>query len=88
MTKSPVSRFDVSISNFDARGIVVRATHPQADDAPAIVRKYVRYGSSPRAAQAMVLAAKVLALRAGRANVAFADVEKVAPMVLEALKAR
>ncbi len=57
---------------------VVRATHPQADDAPAIVRKYVRYGSSPRAAQAMVLAAKVLALRAGRANVAFSDLEKVA----------
>ena len=57
---------------------IARATHPTDADAPAVTRKYVRYGSSPRGAQAMVLAAKVLALREGRANVAFADVEQVA----------
>ena len=34
---------------------IVRATHPETDDAPAIVKKYVRYGASPRAAQAIIL---------------------------------
>ena len=63
------------VKDYIAR--VVRATHPKADEAPATVAKYVRYGSSPRGAQAMMLAAKVLALRAGRANVAFDDVERV-----------
>jgi MoxR-like ATPase len=61
---------------------IVRATHPTAAEAPEIVRRTVRYGSSPRGAQAMILAAKVLALRAGRANVAFADVDQVAPAAL------
>jgi MoxR-like ATPase len=57
---------------------VVRATHPDAADAPESVRKYVRYGASPRAAQAMVLAAKALALLAGRYHVASEDVRRVA----------
>jgi MoxR-like ATPase len=57
---------------------IVRATQPDNGDGPEITRKYVRYGSSPRGAQAMLLGAKVLALRQGRANVAFADVERVA----------
>jgi MoxR-like ATPase len=57
---------------------VCRATHPDTSDAPAIVRKYVRYGASPRAAQAMILASKALALLAGRYHVAGADVRTVA----------
>ena len=61
---------------------VVRATHPDGAGAPQMTTKYVRYGSSPRGAQAMILAAKVLALREGRANVAFADVEAVAAPAL------
>ncbi len=61
---------------------LVRATHPDAPDALEIARKYVRYGSSPRGAQAMILAAKVQALRKGRANVAFEDVQEVAPPAL------
>jgi len=64
---------------------LVRATHPAVPDAPEAVRKYVRYGSSPRGAQAIALGAKVLALRAGRANVAFEDIEQV---VLPALRHR
>ena len=60
---------------------VVLATHP-TDDAPAIARKYIRYGASPRGGQAMVLAAKVRALREGRANVAFEDIAAVAPAAL------
>jgi len=59
-------------------GRVVLATHPDAEIAGEAVRRYVRYGASPRGAQAIILAAKVLAVRDGRANVAFEDVRKVA----------
>jgi len=61
----------------DYIGRVVLATHPDGADAPEAVRKFVRYGASPRAAQAIILGAKVLALRDGRANVAFEDVARV-----------
>jgi MoxR-like ATPase len=57
---------------------LVRATHPQNPEAPPDVRKYVRYGASPRGAQSLMLAAKVLALLAGRYHVATADVRRVA----------
>jgi MoxR-like ATPase len=57
---------------------LVRASHPDAGSAPAVVKKYVRYGASPRAAQAMILAAKGLALLAGRFHVAAEDVRLVA----------
>ena len=57
---------------------LVRATHPQSESAGERVRQYVRYGASPRAAQAMLLAAKVAACRAGRANVATADIAAAA----------
>ncbi|MGE0708145.1 MAG: AAA family ATPase [Planctomycetota bacterium] len=57
---------------------LVRATHPDADEAPESVRRFVRYGSSPRGAQAIVLCAKVLALLAGRAHVDPDDVTAVA----------
>ncbi|MFN8535635.1 MAG: MoxR family ATPase [Dehalococcoidia bacterium] len=57
---------------------LLMATHPDQPGAPPIVRQYVRYGSSPRGAQAMILAAKVLALLDGRFNVAFADLREVA----------
>ena len=53
------------------------ATHPGSDSAPDVVRQYVRYGSSPRGAQAMILGAKVSALFSGRYNVAFSDIQAV-----------
>ncbi len=59
-------------------GRIVLASHPDSEFAPQVSRKFVRYGASPRAAQSIVLAAKVLALRAGRPNVSFADVREVA----------
>jgi MoxR-like ATPase len=64
---------------------LIRATHPDAEGAPASVRRFVRYGASPRGAQAIQLAAKVRALTQGRLNVAFADVQAV---VLPALRHR
>jgi len=53
------------------------ATHPEGQFATEMVNKYVRWGSSPRGAQAITLAAKVKALLDGRFNTAFADVQAV-----------
>ena len=61
---------------------LVLATHPEADGAPEPARRFVRYGASPRAAQAIVLAAKIYALLGGRFNVAYDDVRRVAPPAL------
>mgnify|MGYP000157661918 CR=1 FL=1 len=54
------------------------ATHPQGPYAIAMVNQFVRVGASPRAAQAITLAAKVRALLDGRFHVAFDDVKAVA----------
>ena len=56
----------------------VRATQPDLPEAPDRIRRYVRYGVSPRGAQALVLAAKARALMEGRFNVAEADLRAVA----------
>ena len=58
------------------------ATHPEDANASPLVKKYVRYGVSPRGGQALMLGAKVTALLAGRYNVAFEDVHAVAPAAL------
>ena len=58
------------------------ATHPEDANATPLVKKYVRYGVSPRGGQALMLGAKVTALLAGRYNVAFEDVHAVAPAAL------
>src|SRR6187200_3452929 len=47
---------------------VLAATHPDAPRAPELVRQYVRYGGSPRGAQALVLTGKISALMDGRFN--------------------
>jgi len=56
---------------------LVLATQPDQSQAPDIVRKYVRYGVSPRGAQALVLAAKARALLSGRYNVSVDDLAAV-----------
>jgi MoxR-like ATPase len=61
---------------------ILRATHPDTDGVPDIVRSYVRYGGSPRGAQAIVLGAKISALLDGRFNVAYSDVQAVAAPAL------
>ncbi len=67
------------VTDFVSRLIV--ATHP--GNSPAqMVNDYVRYGSSPRGAQALVLGAKITALLAGRLNASFDDVTAVAPAAL------
>ncbi|HYC79366.1 MAG TPA: AAA family ATPase [Planctomycetota bacterium] len=66
----------------DAAVKLVLATHPDRPGAPEIVRRYVRYGSSPRGAQALVACGKVRALRRGRPHLAVEDVLAVAPACL------
>jgi MoxR-like ATPase len=69
-----------NVSEYVARFIV--ATHPTSEEAPEMVRQYVRYGASPRGAQALILGGKLNALLNDRFNVAFEDVESVAPASL------
>jgi len=57
---------------------VLSATHPDNRRAPGLVRQYVRYGGSPRGAQALVTAGKILALMDGRFNVSVDDVRAAA----------
>jgi MoxR-like ATPase len=57
---------------------LVLATHPQAPQASDMVKQYLRYGSSPRGVQSLVLAGKVRALFDGRFNVSFDDIRAVA----------
>ncbi len=75
---------DVSVAEpvmrYAAR--LVGASDPEAKSAPPLVRSAVRYGAGVRGAQSLVLAAKSVALLEGRANVAFADIQRVAKPVL------
>src|SRR2546425_3747522 len=56
---------------------LVLATHPGGEFAAAQTNKFLRFGASPRAAQALVLAGKVRALLEGRYNVSFEDIRRV-----------
>jgi len=60
------------VKNYIAR--LALSTHPDYPDAPPMAKKYLRYGVSPRGAQALTLAGKVTALMQGRFNVSFDDV--------------
>jgi MoxR-like ATPase len=57
---------------------VLAATHPDQPRAPQLVREYVRYGASPRGAQALVTAGKIFALLDGRFNVSVDDIRAAA----------
>ena len=57
---------------------IVLGTHPDSADAPELTKKYVRYGSSPRGAQALILGGKVKAILDNRYNVAREDIQAVA----------
>ena len=61
---------------------IVLASHPETEAAPENVKRFVRWGASPRAAQALVRAARVRALADGRAHVSFDDIRYFCPHVL------
>ena len=64
------------VKDFAVR--LVYATHPDRENALDEVKRFVRYGSSPRGAQSLILAAKVYALLDGRFNVGLDDIKKAA----------
>ncbi len=57
-------------------------THPDDKHASPLAKKYVRYGASPRGAQALILAGKIYALLDNRYHVSRADIDKAAPDAL------
>src|SRR2546430_2034830 len=61
---------------------LVLATHPKTETAAPIANQYLRFGSSPRGGQTLLLAGKVRALTQGRFNVSFDDIETVAAPAL------
>ena len=64
------------VKTFAAR--LVMATHPKDDAGGSLSKRYVRYGASPRGAQALLLAGKVRALVEGRVNVSVEDLQALA----------
>lgn len=61
---------------------LIMATHPDHEAATPMVRQFVRYGSSPRGAQALIRAAKIRAILDGRYHVARDDVRELAQPTL------
>ncbi len=68
------------VSDYVARLTI--ASHPDSEDASESVRKFIRYGASPRAGQALIIGAKIYAMLEGRYNVSFDDVKAIAPAAL------
>jgi MoxR-like ATPase len=66
----------------DLASTIIMATHPLWEHSPDATRRFVRYGASPRGAQALVLAAKVRALAEGRFNVSVEDLRALAAPAL------
>ena len=60
---------------------LVCATHPESEDCPASIRDYIRYGSSPRGAQALLKLGKARALTRGRDHLALEDIQALAKPV-------
>ena len=68
------------IMNYTMR--LVANTHPERKGSVASAHKYLKYGASPRAAQALITAAKVRALVTGNYNVSYEDIDALAYAVL------
>ncbi|MEM9512973.1 MAG: AAA family ATPase [Cyanobacteria bacterium P01_E01_bin.48] len=73
----PVPR---SVAEYTVR--LVQASRPDGNTAPEAVMRYVRWGAGPRASQYLALAGKVLAVLAGRYNVAYEDIQASVKLVL------
>ena len=62
--------------------LIIEATHPEGDNATPPVKRYVRWGASPRGAQAIILASKAAAMIEGRPHVTADDIRWAAPAAL------
>ncbi|MBR2621506.1 MAG: MoxR family ATPase [Clostridia bacterium] len=68
------------VLDYTAR--LVSGTHPEIEGANDVAKKYIKYGASPRAAQALITCAKVRALMNGNYNVSYEDINALAAPVL------
>lgn len=76
-TRSITRQVPVAKPVMEFASKLILATHPESDHAPEVTKKYIRFGSSPRGAQAIISTAKIRALLEGRYNVAFEDIKYV-----------
>jgi MoxR-like ATPase len=78
-----ISRQVIVAPHVQSRAIeLVMATQPGTPEAPEITNRYIRFGSSPRGAQALIECGRVLALMRGRLHLSIDDIAAVAPAVL------
>jgi MoxR-like ATPase len=77
-----VDRIHLPVPVAEYVGRLVEATHAASASAPDGVKRFVRYGASPRAALAMASSARAAALMKGKPNVGFDEVREVAMAVL------
>ncbi len=77
-----VDRVHLPVPVAEFIGRLVEATHASTANAPASVKRFVRYGASPRAALALAAASRAWALSKGKPNVGFDEVKDVASAVL------
>lgn len=61
---------------------LVSHTHPELDEGGEVAKKYIRYGASPRAAQALITGSKIRSLIHGNYNVSYDDIDALAYPVL------
>lgn len=81
--RNAVAQVPVAPNVVDYAVRLVRATRPGADgEAPEYIKRWVRWGASPRASQYLILAGRARAACQGRFNVACEDVQALAPLVL------
>ena len=80
--KATAKTVPVAKEVLDYAMVMIASTHPDSEVATATTKKYIRCGASPRAAQAIITAAKVRALMDGRYNVSYDDINALAVPVL------
>ncbi|HLU65788.1 MAG TPA: MoxR family ATPase [Kofleriaceae bacterium] len=80
--KALVRRVPLSRTVQDYAVRVLQATHPDSEEATEMVKRFVRYGGSPRGVQTVILAAKIRALLENRYAVSIDDIRHVAPPAL------
>ena len=61
---------------------LVSSSHPELKDTSEVAKKYIRYGASPRAGQALITTAKIRALIEGRFNVSYEDIDALSYPIL------
>ncbi len=61
---------------------LIHKTHPEVDKTSEVAKKYIKFGASPRACQALITGAKIRALMKGNFNVSYEDIDTLALPVL------